>query len=59
MKRTSKRKNGVRAADGAFFLRTFQAGFGYTAVFNTSNEAYQRPSIVLRSHRLASFTETC
>ena len=42
-----KRTNGVRAACGTFLLCALQAEFGFPAFFNTSNEAYPWPLIVL------------
>ena len=38
---------GVTAAYAAFLLRALQADFGCAAVFNTSNEVYLWPLIVL------------
>ena len=52
-----KRTNGVRAAYDAFVLRALQTDFGCAAVFDTSNEAYPWPLIVLRHRCLSSFTE--
>ena len=54
-----KRTNGVQVAYDAFLLHALQADFGCAVVFNTLNEAYLCPSIVLRHHHLASFIEAC
>ena len=52
-----KRTNWVRAAYDAFLLRVLQVDFGCAALFNTSNEAYLWPSIVICRCHLASFAE--
>ena len=52
-----KRTNGVRAAHDTFLLRALQTDFGCAAVFNTSNEAYPWPLIVLCHRHLSSFAE--
>ena len=54
-----KRTNGVRAAYDASLLHALQAEFGCAAIFNTSNEAYPWPLIVLCHRCLASFAEAC
>ena len=53
----AKRTNGVRAAYDAFLLHALQTDFGCAAVFNTSNEAYPWPLIVLCHCRLSGFAE--
>ena len=52
-----KTKWGMNSLCRLLFSCVLQAGFGRTAIFNTSQEAYPQPSIVPRHHRLASFAE--
>ena len=52
-----KRQNGVRAGYDTFLSRALQASFGCSDIFNTLNEAYLLPSIVLHRHHFASFTK--
>ena len=54
-----KENNGMTTTCVTFLLHVLQADFGCAAVFNTSNEAYPWPSIVLRHRPLASFAESC
>ena len=47
----------VQAAYDTFLLLALLADFGCAAIFNTLNEDYPCPSIVLCRRRLSSFVE--